>query len=452
MGALPTTQTLAVVLAAGEGTRMRSSLPKVLHAVAGQPMLGHVLAAVQQARCDDVALVIGPGRDDVAHVARSLVPAIDVVVQHERRGTAHATLHARAALARGYDRVVVLFADTPLVRPETIQALLARVGDETAVAVLGFVARDPTGYGRLLMDGDRLVAIREHKDASEAERGVTLCNAGLMALNGATALAVLEGIGNDNAQNEFYLTDAVEIVQAKGLSAAVVLADEDEVCGVNDRVQLAAAERLLQRRLREAAMRAGVTMIDPDSIFLCADTQLGRDVILEPNVVFGPGVTVEDGAIIHAHSYLEACHVGKGVFVGPFARLRPGTRLGAGAKVGNFVEIKNAQVADGAKISHLSYIGDAQIGAGANIGAGTITCNYDGFFKYETRIGAGAFIGSNSALVAPVSIGDRAYVGSGSVITDDVPADALAVARGRQVVKGDWAKAFRDERLARKKG
>lgn len=434
---------LAVVLAAGEGTRMRSDLPKVLHRVAGRSLLAHALAAVRAAGADRVAVVVGPGREDVAAAARSEIPDAAIFVQAERRGTAHAVLAARAALEEGADDVVVAYADTPLVEPATLTRLRAPLAEGAAVTVLGFEAADPAGYGRILREGDAVVAIREDKDASEAERAVRLCNAGLMALAGAQALALLDAIGDANAKGEFYLTDAVEIARARALPVACAIAPEDEVQGVNDRVQLAGVERTLQRRLREAAMRAGVTMIDPDSVFLAHDTVLGRDVTIEPNVVFGPGVVVEDRATIHAFSHLEGARVAAGATVGPFARLRPGADIGEKAKIGNFVEVKKAKVGPGAKLPHLSYVGDAEIGAKANLGAGTITCNYDGFDKHLTRVGEGAFVGSNASLVAPVSVGAGAYVGSGSVVTQDVPENALAVGRARQVVKPGWAEDFR---------
>ena len=327
-------------------------------------------------------------------------------MQSERLGTAHAVLAARAAIAEGCDDLLVLFADTPLVTAPTIGALRAALAEGAAVAVLGFQASNPFGYGRLLRDeSGRLVAIREEKDASDDERAVTLCNGGLMAIDGAEALRLLEKIDNKNAKGEFYLTDVVEFARADGREARVVIADETEVLGVNDRIQLAQAEAVAQTRLRRAAMAAGATMIAPETVFLSADTVIGRDVMIEPHVVFGPGVEIADGAVIHAFSHLEGARVGEGASVGPFARLRPGAALAEKAKVGNFVEIKNANVAPGAKVNHLTYIGDADIGANANIGAGTITCNYDGFLKYRTTIGENAFIGSNSSLVAPVTIG-----------------------------------------------
>lgn len=435
---------LAVVLAAGEGTRMRSAKPKVLHEVAGRSMVAHVVAAVQAAGAERIALVVGPGRDDVAGVARKLAPDVDVYEQTERLGTAHAVLAARKALEQGFDDVLIAFADTPLIRPETFASLRAALADGAAVAALGFHAADPQGYGRLLLAPDgALTAIREHKDATEAERATRLCNAGLMALAGAHALALLDAIGNDNAQKEYYLTDAVAGARAMGLKALHRTAPEDEVQGVNDRVQLAAAEAVAQHRLRDSAMRAGATLIAPETVHFSADTKLGRDVTVEPNVVFGPGVEVADGVVIRAFSHLEGARVDGGATIGPFARLRPGAKLEADAHIGNFVEIKASTVGMGAKVNHLAYIGDASIGARTNVGAGVITCNYDGFGKYRTEIGEGAFIGTNSSLVAPVTIGAGAYIGSGSVITDDVAADALAIGRGRQVQKAGWAAEFR---------
>jgi bifunctional UDP-N-acetylglucosamine pyrophosphorylase/glucosamine-1-phosphate N-acetyltransferase len=434
---------LTIVLAAGEGSRMKSSLPKVLHKVAGRSMLSHVLAAAGSAGGGSVAVVVGPEREDVAARARLDAPGADVFVQTQRLGTAHAVLAAREAIARGFDDVLVVFADTPLLRAESLLALRAALADGASVAAMGFEARDPSGYGRLLLSGVSLEAIREQKDASPAELAVTACNAGIMALDGRRALELLDSIGCENAQKEFYLTDAVKAARDHGLGCVAVMAPEEDAMGVNDRVQLAAAEAVMQRRLRERAMRAGATMIAPETVFLCWDTQIGRDVLIEPHVVFGPGVSLADDSVVHAFSHLEGANVGARANVGPFARLRPGANLGENAKVGNFVEIKASDLGPGAKVSHLSYIGDASVGAEANIGAGTITCNYDGFSKFRTNVGAGAFVGSNSSLVAPVSVGAGAYVGSGSVITQDVPPDSLAVARGRQVDKPGWAAAFR---------
>lgn len=436
-------RSLAVILAAGEGTRMKSAVPKVLHPIAGRSLVAHVIDAVSRAGADRVAVVVGPGRDDVAAEARRIRPDVVIAVQEERRGTGHAVLAARATIVEGFDDVVVVFGDTPLVEPETLRRMRAGVGEGAAVVALGFEAADPTGYGRFILEGDRLVAIREHKDATPQERQVRLCNAGLMALDGRQALDVLDAIGNDNAAREYYLTDAVAVAAARGLRASALTAPESEVMGINDRVQLAQAEAILQVRLRERAMRSGVTLVAPETVFLSHDTKLSADVVVEPHVMFGPGVEVEGPAVIHAFSHLEGARVAAGASVGPFARLRPGAVLGTQAKVGNFVEIKNADLGSGAKVSHLTYVGDASVGAGANLGAGTITCNYDGFGKYRTVIGDNAFIGSNSALVAPVTIGAGAFVGSGSVVTEDVPADALALARGRQVNRQGWAVAFR---------
>lgn len=434
---------LGIVLAAGEGTRMKSARPKVLHEVAGLSLVGHALTAAHKAGVTDLAAVIGPDRPDVAAEVARLVPEAKVFEQRDRRGTAHAVLQAESVLAKGFDAVVILFGDTPLVRPETIRALGEAVQGNNAVAVMGFTAKDPTGYGRLITNGASLEAIREHKDASAAEREIRLSNGGLMALRGDVALDLLKSVGSANAQNEFYLTDCVALARQRGLGASIVEVPEEEAQGVNDRVQLAAAEAVLQHRLREAHMRNGVTLIAPETVFFALDTVIARDVVIEPNVVFGPKVIIKEGAVIHAFSHLEGAKVGVKATVGPFARLRPGADLGAKAKVGNFVEIKNVDLGEGAKVSHLTYLGDASVGAEANIGAGTITCNYDGFRKFKTTIGANAFIGSNSALVAPVTIGDGAFVGSGSVVTKDVPPNSLAVARGHQMTKEGWAVSFR---------
>ncbi len=431
---------LAIVLAAGEGTRMRTSLPKALHAIGGRTLLEHVLTAASGA---DIALVVGPDHGGLEIAAKKLVPQAQVFVQHERLGTAHAVLAAKAAIARKPDDILVMFADTPLVRAETLAQLRAALSKGAAVAVLGFTPADPAGYGRLVMKGDELTAIREDRDASAAERKIGFVNGGLMALAGAHALTILERIGNANAKGEYYLTDAVAIAREMGLKAVAIETAEDDVLGINTKAQLAQAEAVLQARLRRAAMDAGVTMVAPETVFLSADTKFGKDVTIEPNVVFGQGVTVDDGAVIRSFSHLEGAHVGKGARVGPYARLRPGADLGEDVHIGNFVEVKAARIEAGAKANHLSYIGDARVGAGANIGAGTITCNYDGTHKHHTDIGAGAFIGSNSSLVAPIKIGDGAYVGSGSVVTKDVPADALAVERSEQTIKEGWAKRLR---------
>ena len=422
---------------------MRSSRAKPLHAVAGRSMLAHALAALASAGCDHLVVVIGPNGSDVADEARRLVPEVEIFVQHERLGTAHAVLSARPALERRASVALVAYADTPLLSPEVLGGLGDAVAGGAGLAALGFEAADPTGYGRFIEREGRLVAIREHKDASDDERRIRRCNAGPVAISGLYALEFLDAVKPHHAAGEYYLTDLVEIAGARGITAVARVASEEDVMGVNDRVQLARAEAAMQMRLREKAMREGATFIAPDTVFLSWDTQIGRDVLIEPHVVIGPGVSIDDGAVIHAFSHLEGARVATGASVGPYARLRPGADIAAKARIGNFVEIKGAKIEAGAKVNHLSYIGDARVGAGANIGAGTITCNYDGFSKYKTDIGAGAFIGSNSSLVAPVMIGDGAFVGSGSVITENVPADALAVARGRQATRDGWASRFR---------
>ena len=434
---------LTIVLAAGQGTRMRTSVPKALHTVGGRMLLEHVITSATQAGGAEIALVVGPDHSALSAVAQRIAPGAQIFTQRERRGTAHAVLAAKNAIARKPDDILVMFADTPLVRAETLAKLRAALTDGADVAVLGFRPADPSGYGRLVMRDGELMAIREERDATPQERSIDFCNGGLMALAGKQALGILERIGNKNAKSEFYLTDAVAIARDMGLKAIAIETSEDDVRGINTKAQLAEAEDVLQTRLRTSAMEAGVTMVAPQTVFLSADTKLGRDVTIEPNVVFGPGVTVEDGALIRSFSHLEGAHVGKGARVGPYARLRPGAKLGADVHIGNFVEVKQATIEAGAKANHLSYIGDARVGKGANIGAGTITCNYDGIAKHHTDIGAGAFIGSNSSLVAPVKIGDGAYVGSGSVVTKDVPSDALVVARTKPTIKEGWARRLR---------
>ena len=435
---------LTIVLAAGEGTRMRSALPKVLHPVAGQPLLAHVLAAAPKGEGDALAVVIGPDHAAVAEAIKRLRPDAMIFVQRERLGTAHAVLAARDAIARGADDLLVVFGDTPLISAETFERLRAPLQQGAALAVLGFRAADPTGYGRLLVEGGRLTAIREHADASAEERAISLCNAGVMAFDGRKALELIERIGCANAKAEYYLVDAVAIARQLGLEAVVIETSEDEVRGINTKAQLAEAESVMQARLRKAALEAGVTMIAPDTVYLAADTRFGSDVTIEPFVVIGPGVSISDGAVIHSFSHIVQASIGKNASVGPYARLRPGTSLGEGARIGNFVETKAATLEAGVKVNHLSYVGDAHVGANANIGAGTITCNYDGFSKHRTEIGEGAFIGTNSSLVAPVKIGAGAYIGSGSVITRDVPDDALAVERSPQTNREGGAKRYRE--------
>jgi bifunctional UDP-N-acetylglucosamine pyrophosphorylase/glucosamine-1-phosphate N-acetyltransferase len=435
---------LTIVLAAGEGVRMRSARPKVLHELAGRSMLAHVLSTVLEGATGDIAVVVGPNGESVAKEALKVAPEAKIAVQRERRGTADAVLAARDQIERNYDDILVLYADIPLIEASTLAAVRAELSSGAEVVALGFEAADPTGYGRLIERDGRLIAIREHKDANAEARASRLCNAGPIAFSGAAGLSLLTAVKPDNAQDEFYLTDIVEIANARGLTARALVAQEKEVMGVNDRAQLAAAEAALQDRLRRRAMAAGATLTAPETVFLSFDARIGRDVLIEPHVVIGPGCNIEDGAVIRAFSHLEGACVAGGAIIGPYARLRPGADIAAKARIGNFVEIKQSTIEEGAKVNHLTYIGDARVGANANIGAGTITCNYDGFAKHRTDIGAGAFIGSNSALVAPVTIGDGAYIGSGSVIIKSVDADALAVARGRQEDKAGWAKAFRD--------
>ena len=419
---------------------MRSSMPKVLHAIGNRTLLSHVLTTAARAGGAEIAVVVGPNADAVAAEAKRIAPNAGVFEQRERLGTAHAVLSARAALARKPDDVLVMFADTPLVQAETLSRLRDALSQGAAVAVLGFKPADPKGYGRLVMRGDELLAIREERDASDQERAIGFCNGGLMALSGAHALTLLDRIGNANAKGEYYLTDAVAIARDMGLKAVAIETSEDDVRGINTKAQLAEAEAVLQQRLRSEAMEAGVTMVAPETVFLSTDTKLGRDVLIEPHVVFGPGVTIEEGAWIRSFTHMEQAHVGKGARVGPFARLRPGADLGADVHIGNFVEVKASHVGAGAKANHLAYIGDSTVGEGANIGAGAITCNYDGTNKFKTEIGKKAFIGSNASLVAPVKIGDGTYVAAGSVVTKDVPADSLVVARGKQMVKEGWVK------------
>jgi bifunctional UDP-N-acetylglucosamine pyrophosphorylase/glucosamine-1-phosphate N-acetyltransferase len=437
---------LAVVLAAGDATRMKSSKSKVLHTVGNLPLIAHVTRAAAAAGVSRVALVVGRDADKVSTAARAgLDVPVTSVEQTERKGTGHAVLMAKDVIAEGYDDVVVLYGDAPLIDPQSLVAATSERQKGADVVVLGFRAADPTGYGRLLERNGELVAIREHKEASEEELAVDFCNGGIITFSGAKAISLLEAIGNDNAKGEYYLTDIVEIARGEGLKCVAIEAPEEDMLGCNTRAELAEIEQVWQSRARHEAMLSGVSMIDPSSVFLSYDTELGRDVTIEPNVWFGPGVRVGPGTVIHAFSHLEGADVGANAVIGPFARLRPGTELAEKVKVGNFCEIKKAKVGAGAKVNHLSYIGDAVVGAAANIGAGTITCNYDGQNKHLTEIGAGAFIGSNSSLVAPIRIGDGAYVGSGSVVTKEVPDDALAIARARQETKPGRAQRLRDK-------
>ncbi len=446
---MPKRSCLAIILAAGEGTRIRSDIPKVMHAVGGRPMLGHVLDAARAAGATRMAVVVGPGAEATRRFVAGTGYPVAVHEQTERLGTGHAVLAARKEIA-GQDDILVLYGDTPRVTGKTLRRMRRVLAGKADVVVLGFRPADPARYGRLIVEGKRLLAIREFNDASPAERAIGLCNAGVIGFSAAAA-PLLKKIRNANAKGEYYLTDLVELANAAGKTVATFEADADEVLGVDTRDQLAAAEHLFQQQARRSAMEGGATLIDPQTVYFSHDTRIGRDVVVEPQVFFGPGVSVADGATIRAFSHIEGATIAAGAVIGPYARLRPGAEIGRKARIGNFVEVKNAVVDEGAKVNHLSYIGDAHIGAAANIGAGTITCNYDGFGKYHTEIGAGAFIGSNSALVAPVTIGDGAYVGSGSVITRDVAPDALAIGRGRQFDRAGWAADFRRRSAARKK-
>ncbi|MCR6501911.1 bifunctional UDP-N-acetylglucosamine diphosphorylase/glucosamine-1-phosphate N-acetyltransferase GlmU [Shinella sp. CPCC 101442] len=439
---------LAVILAAGESTRMKSSQSKVLHPVANRPMIAHVVDALAKAGISDIALVLGRDAEKVEAAAGNVAVQSSVHIQTERLGTAHAVLAARDTIAKGYDDVLVVFGDTPLITETPLIAARSGLADGAEVVVIGFHTADPTGYGRLLVENGELLAIREHKDASEAERAITYCNGGLMAIDGRKALDLIDRIGNNNAKGEYYLTDIVEVVRAAGGRAIAVEAPEEELTGCNTRAELAVIERLWQQRRRHELMIDGVSMIAPETVFLSFDTTIARDVTIEPNVVFGPDVTIESGALIHSFSHIEGAYVAADAEVGPYARLRPGANLGAGSKVGNFTEVKKAEIGAGAKVNHLSYIGDAFIGAHTNVGAGTITCNYDGINKHVTRIGADAFIGSNTALVAPVTVGNGAYVASGSVITADVPDNAVAFGRARQENKEGRAVLVRERNQA----
>lgn len=449
MNSAATSRPLAVIiLAAGQGTRMKSAKHKVLHPIAGRPMLLHLLASVEELGASRKIVVVGAGRDQVEAAVEG--HGVDIVVQEQQLGTGHAVMQAHDALGHFAGDVLILYGDVPLVSVATMRAMIDRLnrGDEPRSVVLAFRPDDPGAYGRIVADARGVIAkMVEYKDATTEERRITLCNSGLMAVRSTDLFVLLDRIHNDNAAGEYYLPD---IVMLPGATSAVIETGAEEVAGVNSRVELAQVEASWQQQRRERAMREGATLIAPETVYFAHDTQLGRDVVIEPHVVFGPGVWVGDDVTIRAFSHLEGAVVQKGAEIGPYARLRPGADIGMNAKVGNFVEVKNATLGDGTKANHLSYIGDASVGAGANIGAGTITCNYDGFFKYRTEIGEGAFIGSNSALVAPVKVGDGAIIGAGSVLTKDVEADALAVARGKQQAISGWAARFRAMMKAKK--
>lgn len=433
-----------VILAAGQGTRMKSARPKVLHQVGGRAMLHHVMALAQSVSPSRMVVVVGTKSEMVADAARAFDPSVQTVLQDPPLGTAHAVSASLECLEDFRGDVVVLYADTPLISQETLEDLLAQRRSGHAVVVLGFEAKVPGAYGRLITgEGDELLRIVEAKDASPEELETRFCNSGVMAIDGALLSGLLAAVGNENAKGEYYLTDIVHIARSQGQTCGVVSCDEDEVLGVNSRVELAEAEALFQQRRRVYMMQEGVTLADPETVYFSFDTVIGEDVTIGQNVVFGPGVTIESGVEIKPFCHFENAKVKPDATIGPYARLRPGAEIGENAHIGNFVEIKKSRVDDGAKVNHLTYIGDAIIGAKANIGAGTITCNYDGFDKHTTHIGKGAFIGSNNSLVAPVTIGDGAYTGSGSVITKNVETDALALERAQQKQLAGWADKFR---------
>ncbi len=447
---MTSTQTAAIILAAGMGTRMKSSLPKVLHEVAGRAMIGHLLDQLDEIDCDRKVVVLGADADAVAR----MVAPVPTVVQDPPLGTADAVLAARREMANFDGDVLILFGDTPLLTAATMQRIAARrrAADDPAVVVLGFRPDDAATYGRLVQGDDgSLEAIVEYREATPEQCAIPLCNAGIMAADGKRLFALLDAVDDDNAKGEYYLTDIIAIARERGYACAVAEVDDQrEVMGVNAREELAIAETVMQERLRTRAMADGATLRDPETVYFSYDTKLGRDVVVGQQVVFGPGVTVGDGVEIRAFCHIEGADIATGAIVGPFSRLRPGARIGVDVHIGNFVEIKQALIETGAKVNHLSYVGDARVGPRANVGAGTITCNYDGFFKAHTDIGAGAFIGSNTALVAPVAVGDGAITGAGSVITTDVPADSLGLERAEQTQKEGWAARFRSRRKAEK--
>jgi bifunctional UDP-N-acetylglucosamine pyrophosphorylase/glucosamine-1-phosphate N-acetyltransferase len=451
MSAPDTVPLAAIVLAAGQGTRMKSDLHKVLHPIAGQPMLHHLLATVGGLAPSRTVVVVGAGRDQIE--ASLDGRGVDLAVQAEQLGTGHAVRQAEQALA-GFDGdILILYGDVPLVRAETMRSMIERLhaADSPVAVVLAFRPNDAAAYGRIVAEGDGTIAkMVEYKDATPEERAIDLCNSGLMAVRARDLFALLAEVRNENAAGEYYLPDIVMLALASGRRSAVVEAENWEVAGINSRAELAAVEGEWQRRRRNRAMADGATLIAPETVWFAHDTAIGRDVVIEPNVFFGPHVSVADRVVIHAFSHIEGATIGVGAEVGPYARLRPGAVLGEKSKVGNFVEMKKAVLGPGAKANHLTYLGDADVGAGANIGAGTITCNYDGFLKYRTEIGEGAFIGSNSALVAPVKIGAGAIIGAGAVVTRDVAADALCLVRAEQSEKPGWAKRFRQAMAAKK--
>lgn len=444
------TETAIIVLAAGKGTRMKSSLPKVLHRAAGRSLLGHALHAAKALAPSRAVIVVGPDMDNVASEARGVFPDARRAIQTDRLGTGHAVSMAKEALAGFSGTVLILYGDVPLITAATLQRLCALTGPQT-MAVLGFEAANPHGYGRLIRNASgNVIAIREQLDASPQEREISLCNSGIIAIDAALLWDLLPNIGNGNARGEYYLTDLVELAAAAGKPCALATCPEAEVAGVNDRIQLSGIEATLQAEYRRRHMLNGVTLVAPETVFFSADTVIGKDVVIEPHVVFGPGVSVADGVEILAFSHIEGATISQGARIGPYARLRPGAEIGQDAHIGNFVEVKKSVIGKGAKANHLSYIGDARVGAKTNIGAGTITCNYDGYEKHLTDIGANVFVGSNTALVAPVKVGDGASIAAGSVITRNVPADALAITRPELELRDGWAARYRELKAAKK--
>ncbi|ATO57447.1 bifunctional UDP-N-acetylglucosamine diphosphorylase/glucosamine-1-phosphate N-acetyltransferase GlmU [Bartonella sp. 1-1C] len=442
---------LSIVLAAGEGTRMKSSLPKVLHKVAGLPLVCHVIRQIELLNSSQLAVVVGVGAEDVTKIVQSFVKNVMIFEQKERLGTAHAVLSARIALEKEVDDVLIVFGDTPLIEQNTLVKIREQLAKEADVVVTGFYTSNPTGYGRLLNKNGKIIAIVEEQDASDEEKKISFCNGGIMAIKGKYVLSLLDKVNNNNLKGEYYLTDIVSIAACEGLNIQVVEVPFDHVVGINNCFELFEVDVLWQKRKARDFMLSGVRILKPESVYFSYDTEIESDVVIEPNVYFGSGVKVRSGAVIHAFSYLEGVVIGIDTEIGPYARLRTGTELERSVKIGNFCEIKQAKIGECSKINHLSYIGDAEIGKHTNIGAGTITCNYDGFNKHKIVIGDNTFIGSNSALVSPLIIGEGAYIASGSVITENVPADSMALGRARQIIKEDRAEKLRERLSANKK-
>ncbi|WP_336279354.1 bifunctional UDP-N-acetylglucosamine diphosphorylase/glucosamine-1-phosphate N-acetyltransferase GlmU [Bartonella sp. CB175] len=441
---------LSIVLAAGEGTRMKSPLPKVIHKIAGLPLVCHVIQQIKLADISQLAVVVGFGSKDVSEVVQSFVKNAMIFEQKERLGTAHAVLSAQLAFQKEIDDILIVFGDTPLIEKDSLLKIRGQLAVGADIVVAGFHAPDPTGYGRLIEKNGKLIAIVEEKDANDEEKKISFCNGGILAINGKHALSLLKKIDNNNLKQEYYLTDVVAIALHEGLDIRIVEVPFDNIIGINNCFELFQADAIWQKRKARDLMLSGVTILKPESVYFSYDTEIEPGVVIEPNVYFGMGVKVKSGAIIHAFSYLEGTVIGEDAQVGPYARLRPGTKLARSVKIGNFCEVKKAEIGESSKINHLSYIGDAEIGAHTNIGAGTITCNYDGFHKHKIMIGDNAFIGSNSSLVSPLIIGSGSYIASGSVITEDVPVNGMALGRARQVIKQDYVIKLRARLSANK--